>query len=96
VASSLSVIPCNSSCTQSSSSLCASSNLAKIFQKGIGYGIKAVYCTDSFLVVHSDGTPNHPNTLNLVPRPPGGGSGPYSTSCVTRNSQTQFYSIIII
>jgi hypothetical protein len=67
----------------------------KMFAKGIGFGIKAVYCNDKFLVIHSDGSPNHLDSLNLIPRPPGGGTGSYQTSCVTRNRETQFLSFKI-
>jgi hypothetical protein len=42
-----------------------------MFAKGIGFGIKAIYCTDKYLVLHSDGSPNHRDSLNLIPRPPG-------------------------
>ena len=92
-------ITCNSACVQSSLDLCASSKLAQIFLKGFGYGLKAAYCTDQYLVVHSDGLPNHNDSLSLIPRPPGGGSSTGSTfasQCVTRNWETQFFSIIKI
>ena len=67
----------------------------RIFAKGLGYGIKAIYCTDQFLVVHSDGVANHLDSLNLIPRPPGGGTGNYATACVTRNQEIQFLTFKI-
>ena len=35
-------------------------------------GIKAAYCTDLFLIIWSIGLPDHPSSLDLIPRPPGG------------------------
>lgn len=46
--------------------------------------------------MHSDGTPNHKDTLNLIQRPPGGGgTGDYSTQCVTRAREGQFFTFKI-
>jgi hypothetical protein len=51
--------------------------------------IKAAYCNDKFLVIHSNGQPNHAAFLDSIPTPPGaGGEGlntvsPY-TMCHTR------------
>lgn len=71
--------------------------MLSIFAKGIGNGIKAVYCTDQFLIIHSDNTPNHADTLSLIPRPPGDSSSGsnYGSQCVTRARQTQFLSFKI-
>lgn len=51
---------------------------------------QAAYCTDKFLVVHSDGSPNHKTYLSAIPRPPGGGTGSYDSSCVTRTFARQW------
>jgi hypothetical protein len=48
-------------------------------------GLKAIYCNDKYLVVHSNGKANHQDGLASIPHPPGGGDGSYSTSCVTRS-----------
>ena len=79
------------------STLCPSSKLSSIFAKGLNFGLKAAYCTDQYLVVHSDGTPNHQDTLNLIPRPPGDSStgSTYGSQCVTRSRETQFFSNLI-
>ena len=71
VVEAVSQIPCNSAITQSNLDFCSNSSLLSIFAKGIGFGIKAIYCTDKYLVVHSDATPNHRDSLSLIPRPPG-------------------------
>ena len=38
-----------------------------------GTGIKAAYCNDQFLVVHSDLTAGYPSWIADIPNPPGGG-----------------------
>jgi hypothetical protein len=45
----------------------------------------------------SDGTPNHKDTLSLIPRPPGDSSTgtTYSSQCVTRAREKQFFSFKI-
>ncbi|MEW5318335.1 MAG: hypothetical protein WDW38_009563 [Sanguina aurantia] len=57
-------------------------------------GIKAAYCTDQFLVVHSDGSPNHATYLNGIPKPPGGGAEgtSYVNQCVTRTFARQWFT----
>lgn len=76
--------------------MCLTSQLASTFAKGIssGAGLKAAYCTDQYLVIHSDGTPNHKDSLSLIPRPPGDSSSgtSYSAQCVTRAREIQFFS----
>ncbi len=44
---------------------------------GIG-GLKAIYCNDKFLVIHSTGAPNHKDGLKYIPQPPGEAGVPYS------------------
>jgi len=75
---------CNSACTASSASIC--SNLGGMF---LGTGIKAAYCTDQFLVIHTTGYPNHDNWLAGIPRPPGG-DGEYSVAGVVRTMKAQY------
>ena len=59
--------------------------------------IKAAYCNDQFLVIHSNGQPNHLTYLDNIPTPPGaGGEGlntvsPY-TQCHTRGKVDQWQS----
>ena len=55
-------------------------------------GIKAAYCNDEFLVVHSDGQPGHPTTLDAIQRPPGSvqsSASGYTSQCVTRSIKGQ-------
>ena len=61
------------SCTQSTNAICSASQLATVFAKGIASGsIVAAYCNDQFLVIHSNGMPNHDTaSLAVVPHPPG-------------------------
>ena len=78
-------------CNQSSDARCSSAALSSTF---VGPGVKAAYCNDDFLVVHSDGTPNHPTYLQYIQRPPGSaasGAG-YGDQCVTRSMKTQVRS----
>ena len=62
---------CNSTCTTSKNALCSASSLNSILSKGINgaNSIKAAYCTDIYLVVQSNGMPNHNDSLAYVPRP---------------------------
>ena len=57
----------------------------------LGAGIKVIYCTDEYLVIHSDGTPNHPTYLEYIQRPPGSvaSGAKYEDQCVTRGMKTQ-------
>jgi hypothetical protein len=57
-----------------------------------GVGVKAAYCNDQFLVIHSNGRPNHKDGLSLIPRPPGEGGVPYTQACVTRSFHPSFNS----
>jgi len=90
VAAAAAAIPC-SQCTQSTNPIC--SQLGTVLK---GTGIKVAYCTDKFIVIHSDNEPNHVDSLSNIPRPPGGGgSGGYDTQCVTRTREVQFLSFKI-
>jgi hypothetical protein len=64
-----------------------------MFAKGISSGsLLAAYCTDKYLVILSNGYPNHPHTLAYVPHPPGGSStGGYASQCVTRQNALQYF-----
>jgi len=75
---------CNSACTASTAPICGA--LSSIF---MGTGIKAAYCTDQFLVIHTTGYPNHENWLAGIPRPPGG-DGDYATADVVRTMRAQY------
>jgi hypothetical protein len=33
--------------------------------------VKAAYCNDAYLVIHSNGQPNHQAYLDAIPTPPG-------------------------
>jgi len=84
----LKALECNSQCTQSSAAVC--SQVSTMFKKG---GVKLAYCTDKFLVIHSDNEPGHVDSLENIPRPPGGGDGgTYDSQCVTRAREVQFLS----
>ena len=63
----LSKISCKA-CTQSSDPRCSSSSLKAMLT--MNAGIKAAYCTDKYLVIHSDNTPNHDDSLADIQRPP--------------------------
>eukprot|EP01035_Chromulina_nebulosa_P017552 gene17552-23116_t len=51
----------------------------------INSGLTAVYCNDKYLVLYSNGAPNHKDGLSYVPQPPGGEDVVYSSSCVARS-----------
>ena len=51
--------------------------------------MKAAYCNDEYLVMHTNGAPNHKDGLKLIPHPPSGGDN-YATSCVTRSYHLQY------
>lgn len=57
--------------------------------------VQAAFCNDEYLVIHSQGQPNHVTNLAGVPRPPGGGDGSYAQDCVTRSfvMQSQTFKI---
>ena len=92
-AASISNIGCSSYYYPVSHPWCTNSSINTMFAKGIASGsILAVYCTDLYLVILSNGLPNHNQTLAYVPHPPGGGgAGGYSSQCVTRQNQLQFF-----
>jgi len=57
--------------------------------------VQAAFCNDDFLVIHTQGRPNHETYLQGVPHPPGGGSGGYADQCVTRSFAMQSQSFKI-
>ena len=57
-------------CIQSKDSRCSSEYLKSIIS---GSGIKAAYCNDKFLIVHTDLSAGYPNWISDIPNPPGGG-----------------------
>ena len=57
-------------CKQSTDHRCTSEALTDLIK---AQGIKAAYCNDKFLVVHTDMTPGYPTHLSDIPMPPGGG-----------------------
>lgn len=69
------------SCIQSPNPICASSYLSRVVNnKG---GIKAFYCNDRFLVMHTSAAGSHQGNLMDVPNPPGG-TFPNGSACKTR------------
>ena len=78
-------------CTASTDPRCSEAALTAVF--GRFPGVKAVYCNDEFIVIHSNNLPNHPSFLDKIQTPPGGGDGgDYSSQCVTRGYATQQYT----
>jgi len=70
VGAQVTAVPCKQ-CTQSSDSRCSSDFLASTFAIGSTH-VKAAYCNDAFLVIWSDGLPQHSSTyLSDIPNPPG-------------------------
>ena len=67
-------------CSASSDPRCAAGALAAVVK---GPGIKAAYCTDNFLVVHTDLSTGYGNSLSKVPNPPATVDST-GTACVTR------------
>ena len=59
-----------------------------------GQGIKAAYCNDEFLVIHSDGTTGFSDTLKSVKNPPASISSD-GTACVTRSTNPSYLSVKI-
>jgi len=83
-------------CTQASPSkhpICSAEALKARLQ--IPSAVQAAFCNDEFLVIHSQGEPNHATNLAGVPKPPGGGDKPYAWDCVTRSfvMQSQTFKI---
>eukprot|EP00195_Chlamydomonas_chlamydogama_P000578 CAMPEP_0202920872 /NCGR_PEP_ID=MMETSP1392-20130828/77083_1 /ASSEMBLY_ACC=CAM_ASM_000868 /TAXON_ID=225041 /ORGANISM="Chlamydomonas chlamydogama, Strain SAG 11-48b" /LENGTH=884 /DNA_ID=CAMNT_0049614391 /DNA_START=111 /DNA_END=2766 /DNA_ORIENTATION=+ len=79
-------------CTQRLDGVC--SRLPSTF---ISSHVKAAYCNDAYLVVHSDGLPNHSEGIATIPNPPGAGGEGLNTQgaylqCVTRSMTPQFLS----
>ncbi len=92
IAASVSSIGCSTQFYPVNHTWCSNASLATMFAKGIGQGLMAAYCTDQFLIILSKGMPNHADSLIDVPHPPGGGgSGGYTTQCVTRSHVAQFF-----
>ena len=61
---------CNSTCTASTLSKCTASSMASAFAKGIASNsIKSIWCTDQYMIINSNGMPNHNDSLLYVPRP---------------------------
>jgi hypothetical protein len=92
-AASISKIGCSTYYYPVNHTLCTNSSIQTMFAKGISAGnLLAAYCTDQYLIILSNGYPNHPHTLAYVPRPPGGSStGGYASQCVTRQNALQFF-----
>lgn len=83
-------------CSQASPAkhpICSSNALKSTFVSPSA--VQAAFCNDDYLVIHTQGQPNHATYLQGVPRPPGGGDGPYESSCVTRSfvMQSQTFKI---
>ena len=57
-------------CIQSSDARCTSDRLYDMI---VGSGIKAAYCNEDFIVVHSDLSSSYPAWFSDIPNPPGGG-----------------------
>lgn len=77
-------------CAASTDVRCTTAALTAVF--GRFPGIKAAYCNDIFLVLHSSDAPNHPSSLGSIFTPPGGGgSGGYASQCVTRDYYRAWY-----
>ncbi len=78
-------------CTASTDPRCSEAALTAVF--GRFPGVKAVYCNDQFIVIHSNNLPNHPSFLESIQTPPGGGDGgSYASQCVTRGYSLQQYT----
>lgn len=54
-------------CSTSTSPECKTESLNKLLIKS--GGLKAAYCNDKFLIIHSDGTPNHDDSISQVEQP---------------------------
>jgi len=67
-------------CSASSDARCAAGALAALVK---GPGIKAAYCNEDFLVVHTDLSGGYGNSLSKVPNPPATVDST-GTACVTR------------
>jgi hypothetical protein len=75
-------------CSISADARCSAAALAALF--GRYPGVKAAYCNDGWLVMHSNNMPNHPSFLASIQTPPGDGDGgAYETQGVTRSYSLQ-------
>ena len=83
-ASSVSSLKCTT-CTQSTDSRCSTSALKSLIY---GTGIKAAYCNDQLLVIHTDMTSGFNNYLSQIPNPPG--SIDSAGACVTRATNPSY------
>ena len=57
-------------CKQSMDKRCTKQALSNLIK---GTGIKAAYCNDEFLVIHTDESAGFANHIKDIPNPPGGG-----------------------
>ena len=78
-------------CIQSTDPRCTSAALTALMK---GQGIKAAYCNDEFLVIHSDGTTSFSDTLKSVKNPPASISSD-GTACVTRSTNPSYLTVKI-
>ena len=78
-------------CVQSPDPRCTSAALKALMK---GQGIKAAYCNDAFLVIHTDGTTGYSNYLSSVTNPPGAVDST-GTTCVTRYTNPGFATVKI-
>ena len=70
----------STTCTASTDPRCTTAALTAVF--GRFPGVKAVYCTDTYFVMHSSAAPPHPTSLGAILTPPGGGCLS-NTSCTS-------------
>ena len=70
----------STTCMQPVDPRCTSAALSALI---IGNGIKAAYCNDAFLVIHTDETTGYNNYLGSIKNPPASTSS-NGTRCVTR------------
>ena len=76
-------------CTQSTDAKCTNEFLSSTLKTS--GGLLVAYCNDKYLVMHTNGQPNHPDGLADIPKPPGGGgAGGYASQCVTRSMHQQY------
>ena len=80
-------------CTQSTVTKCSATYLNSVLKTG--YGMKAAYCNDKYLIIHSSGVANHVDGLGNIPSPPGEGGVDYSVACVTRSYHSSYLAFSI-
>ena len=78
-------------CTQSTDARCSSAALKALM---FGQGIKAAYCNDAFLVIHTDQTSGFANYLGSIKNPPAA-VGSDGNVCVTRYTNPSFATVKI-